>query len=386
MWHFLLSDVSNWNEFSNTLYVADIQLTSEFGNDHSKEIFGFRIFKSKGAQFLMNGNPVLMRGEANNAMFPLTGYPEMDVKEWKKIFTLFKDFGLNHFRCHSWTPPEAAFLAADELGVYIQTELPNSQEAIKDSIGNIWRKKEFDRIINSYGNHPSFVLMTMGNEAQSRDYSFLQELVERGRKKDGRHLYATISNPGAGGFKDEYPGDDFAVAHDSKNGRRRMEAYFNRNQPETMGDYAYTMKGRPVPQISHEIGQWLVYPDVSEIGRYKGVLRPINLEYIRKNLKEKGLLNQVKEFVGASGRLSLLLYKEEIERSLRTPIYGGFQLLGLQDSYDWGSAYVGQINNFFEPKFYVTAKYFSQFCGPQILLARFKKRVWLKHRDVKSKY
>jgi hypothetical protein len=269
--------------------------------------------------------------------------------------------------------------------MYIQAELPNGEDAIKDPVGNVWRRQEFDRIVDTYGNHPSFVLMTMGNEAKIRDYTFLKELVQRGHKRDRRHLYATISNPEAGGYRDECPGDDFAVAHGSRRGRRRMEPYFNRNTPETEGDYRNTMVDRPVPQMSHETGQWYVYPDISEIEKYTGVLDPVTLKYFKEKLRENGLLEQARDFVEASGRLSLLLYKEEVERSLRTPVYGGFQLLGLQDSFDQGAAYVGQVNNFFEPKFYVTAEDFRKFCAPQVLLARFSKRVWLNSEIFKAK-
>jgi hypothetical protein len=344
-------------------------------------------------QFFINGKPVLLRGEANNAQFPLTGYPPMEKAEWRKIFKLFKDFGLNHFRGHTWTPPAAAFEAADELGLYLQPELPNGGSIEEEpgkmnqqagnkpaggGIGKAWRQAEFDRILDTYGNHPSFVQMTMGNEARASQMDFLKGLVERGRKRDPRHLYASISNPEAAAILDEVPGDDFAVAHGSSKGRRRMHdnGGFTRAAPETVGDYRATMEGRPVPQIAHEVGQWYVYPDFSEIAKYTGVLRPVTLEHFRDLAAKEAVLPQAAEFVNASGRLSLLLYKEEIERALRTPQYGGFQLLGLQDSFDQGAAYVGQINNFFEPKPYVTAERFHEFCSSQVPLARLANRVW----------
>jgi len=291
---------------------------------------------------------------------------------------VLKDCGRNHGRGHAWTLPHAAFDAADELGIYVQAELPNGEASVAtDSPAGLeWRRREFDRILETYGNHPSFVLMSGGNEAKTPQIDLLKELAQHGRKVDPRRLYATISNPEASGIKDEVPGDDFAVAHGSANGRRRMEPYFNRDAPETMGDYRGTMEGRPVPQISHETGQWYVYPDLSEIDRYTGALRPVTLEHFRDLAKQEGVLYQVPDFVNATGRLSLELYKEEIERSLRTPEYGGFQLLGLQDSFDQGAAYVGMVDSFFEAKPFVTAGEFREFCGPQVPLVRMPKRVW----------
>jgi hypothetical protein len=222
-------------------------------------------------------------------------------------------------------------------------------------------------------------MMSGGNEAKTPRIDLLRELAQHGMKTDPRRLYATISNPEASGIKDEVPGDDFAVAHGSANGRRRMESFVNRDAPETMGDYRATMDGRPVPQISHETGQWYVYPDLSEIEKYTGALRPVTLEHFRDVAKQEGVLAQVPDFVNASGRLSVELYKEEIERSLRTPEYGGFQLLGLQDSFDQGAAHVGLVNSFLEPKPFVTAEEFREFCGPQVPLARMPKRVWTSH-------
>ncbi len=371
------STVKPWSEFERPLYQAGVEVKSTVGTATREDRFGFREFKTEGARFTINGTPVLLRGEANNAQFPLTGHPPMDKETWLRIFQLFKDFGLNHFRCHAWTLPHAAFEAADELGIYVQAELPNGEASVAtDSPAGLeWRRREFDRILETYGNHPSFVMMSGGNEAKTPKIDLLKELAQHGKTMDPRRLYATISNPEASGIKDEVPGDDFAVAHGSANGRRRMEPYFNRDAPETMGDYRGTMAGRPVPQISHETGQWYVYPDLSEIDQYNGALRPVTLEYFRDLAKQEGVLAQVPDFVNATGRLSFELYKEEIERSLRTPEYGGFQLLGLQDSFDQGAAYVGMVNSFFEPKPFVTAEKFHEFCGPQVPLARMAKRV-----------
>lgn len=370
--------VKLWSEFERPLYQARVEIKTAAGSALRSDRFGFREFKGEGARFTINGKPVLLRGEANNAQFPLTGHPPMDKATWLKIFGLLKDFGLNHFRCHAWVLPEAAFDAADELGIYVQAELPNGEASVAtDSAAGLqWRRAEFDRILETYGNHPSFVLMSGGNEAKTPKIELLKELAQHGKKTDPRRLYATISNPEASGIKDEVPGDDFAVAHGSAGGRRRMEPYFNRDAPETMGDYRATMVGRPVPQLSHETGQWYVYPDLSEIDQYTGALRPVTLEHFRDLAKQEGVLARVPDFVKATGRLSLELYKEEIERSLRTPEYGGFQLLGLQDSFDQGAAYVGMVNSFFEPKPFVTGEKFREFCGPQVPLARLTKRVW----------
>lgn len=41
-----------------------------------------------------------------------------------QLFQLYKDYGLNHVRFHTWIPPRSAFQAADRLGLYLYVELP----------------------------------------------------------------------------------------------------------------------------------------------------------------------------------------------------------------------------------------------------------------------
>ncbi len=374
-----------WSEFERPIYIAAITLVSIHGKHEWNQDFAFRTFSTKGTGFLINDRPVLLRGEVNNAQFPLTGHPPMTVAQWKDFYSVFVNFGINHIRFHAWTPPKAAFIAGDDMGIYLQPELPNGEDSVvTDSEDGLkWRIREFDNILREYGNHPSFVLMCMGNEAKTPKIDFLKELVVRGKKHDPRHLYASIANPEASNILDEVEGDDFAIAHGGRDGRRRLETVFNISPPETRGDYYESIKNRPVPQISHEIGQWNVYPDLNEIKKYTGALDPVHLKYFSKSAEAEGLSSQVEKFTEASGKLSLLLYKEEIERSLRTQGYGGFQLLGLQDSFDQGAAYVGQVNSFCEPKSYVTAKNFRQFCSSRVILARFYKRVWYNNETFK---
>ena len=61
---------------------------------------------------------------------------------------------------------------------------------------------------------------------------------------------------------------------------------------------------------------------------------------------------------------------------LRTPDLGGFQLLDLHDFPGQGTALIGVLDPFWNPKPYVTAQQFRRFCGPVVPLARMASRVW----------
>ena len=78
----------------------------------------------------------------------------------------------------------------------------------------------------------------------------------------------------------------------------------------------------------------------------------------------------------ASGKLQVLCYKADIEAALRTPGFGGFEILQLHDFPGQGTALVGILNPFFESKGYVTPEEFRMFCNTTVPLARMKKMIY----------
>jgi len=328
-----------------------------------------------------------MRGEHDAGSFPLTGYPSMKEEDWIRIFEIGKAHGLNHWRFHSWCPPEACFEAADEMGIYLQPELSIFSQKWEnslvgtDSSRDAFLYSELKKTLDTYGNHPSFVFMCIGNEIKG-DHTVLEDMVAWGKKYDSRHLYAGNANLEAMGKYHILEGDDFQVAHaglyERKRVARRMAHSFNSEKPNTEKDYSNTLipPFDQWPIISHEVGQWTVYPDFSEIEKYHGILAPRNLEVFQSRLKQKGMLNHAHDFMMATGKLSALLYREEMERLFRTPGMGGFQLLDLRDYPGQGSALVGMLNPFWESKGFITADEFRESCNDVTLLLKMPKRVW----------
>lgn len=62
------------------------------------------------------------------------------------------------------------------------------------------------------------------------------------------------------------------------------------------------------------------------------------------------------KYVEATGELSRLAYREEIEAAMRTRELSGISLLGLQDFPGQGTALVGMMNSHLEPKPYDFAR------------------------------
>jgi hypothetical protein len=377
-----VADPRFWDEFNPEVYSLTAELSSRGPGRasrlrHSHTVtFGLREVSAQGNQLLLNGHKLFIRGTLECCIFPLTGHPPTDVASWKRIIRVAKAHGLNLIRFHSWCPPEAAFTAADELGFYYQVETSWANQSTTLGDGkpvDQWIYDETARILKAYGNHPSFLLMPYGNEpGGGRANAYLAKYVEHFKALDPRRLWTS----GAGW--PQLPENQFHLTPDP-----RIQAWggglksrINARPPETRTDYRDYVQQRSVPVISHEIGQWCVYPNFDEIAKYLGHLKPKNFEIFRDTLRAHGLGSLASAFLLASGKLQTLCYKEEIESALRTPGMGGFELLDLHDFPGQGTALVGVLDPFWEEKGYVTAREFSRFCNCTVPLARLDKRVF----------
>jgi len=367
-----------WDEFSPNLLTLSVTIESDDGITDTREFrTGMREFKADGTQFAINGRKTFIRGTLDCCIYPKTGHPPTDVAEWKRIIGVAKAHGLNLIRFHLWCPPEAAFVAADELGFYFHVEASswaNQSTTIGDGKPvDKWIYEETDRILKYYGNHPSFILMPYGNEPGGKNHkAYLAKWVDHYKALDSRRLWTS----GAGW--PELPENQW---HNVPGPRIQswgggLKSRINAKPPETTTDYRDYISKRNVPVVSHEIGQWCVYPNFDEIKKYTGYLKPKNFEIFRDRLAEHGMLDQARDFLLASGKLQTLCYKEDIESALRTPGMGGFELLDLHDFPGQGTALVGVLDPFWEEKGYVTPKEYSRFCNSTVPLARLAKRVF----------
>lgn len=370
-----------WDEFAPSRCEISARLVQEgIGRrttvDSRQTSFGFREISTKSTQFTINGHKTFLRGTLECAIFPKTGHPPMEIEEWRRIIRVAKSYGLNLIRFHSWCPPEAAFIAADELGFYFHVETcwPNQSTTLGDGKPvDQWIYDETDRILKAYGNHPSFLLMAAGNEPGGpKANAYLAKYVTHYKALDPRRLWTS-----AAGWP-ELSENQFHVSPSPRiqSWGEGLRSRINAHPPETTTDYHDYIVQRNVPVISHEIGQWCVYPYFDEIKKYTGYLKPKNFEIFRDTLASHHMSDLTHQFLLASGKLQTLCYKEEIESALRTPGMGGFELLDLHDFPGQGTALVGVLDPFWEEKGYVTAREFSRFCDSTVPLARLKKRVF----------
>lgn len=376
----LEDQVRLWSAETPDLYRMRVTLNTPQGADEQIVSFGFRDFRAQGTRFEINGRPVFLRGTLECCVFPLTGYPAMDKDYWKKIYGKCKEYGLNHVRFHSWCPPEAAFSVADSMGLYLQVECGAWAEVGSGLPQDEWIRQEGDRILKEYGNHPSFCLMAYGNEPSgNRQADYLGKLVNYWKQTDGRRVYTS-----AAGWP-YVPEADFWSTMEPRIQvwGAGLNSVINREAPRTDYDWREIIR-KDMPTVSHEIGQWCVYPRLKEREKYTGVLKAGNFDIFKASLRKNGMEHLADSFLYASGRLQTLCYKMDIEASLRTPGMAGFQLLGLNDFPGQGTALVGVLDPFWEEKGYVDGKEFSSFCSQTVPLIRFPKMVWTNKETLKA--
>ena len=371
---------TNWNGIIGEMY---LEVRGE-----KREVRGERLTPSltiKGHHFYnKEGHRIFLRGKHDACVWPLTGHCPMDFIAWHNYLSTLCDYGINHVRFHSWCPPEAAFAAADDMGIYLQPELPFWGDFnAKDSVLMAFLHQEGVNIMREYGHHPSFAMFALGNELWGSVDEMARFVTDF--RQIAPHILFTFGSNYYLGYQGVKPGMDYFTtcrvggeAWGSYDTHTRGSFSFadamtggmlNTEYPNTMMTLDAGCKKSSVPVISHETGQFQTYPDYDEIKKYTGVLYPYNMEIFRQRLDSAGMIDQAKDFHEASGLWSLELYKADIELDLRAEQMAGFQLLDLQDYPGQGSAYVGILDAFMDPKPVCTVWQWREWCNDVVPLA-----------------
>lgn len=370
--------LKRWNEFSPAIYTMTAELTYDGKTDIYSQDFGARRVHVKDKQFMIDDMPFALRGTLDCAIYPMTGYPPMDLDSWLAVYRDVKSYGMNHVRFHSWCPPEAAFTAADTEGVYISVEMPLwlnvdvcALDTGSDRRHELYYAQEALVISKTYGNHPAFIMFSNGNELIG-DFEMLEYITARTKAVDNRRLYTMTSN-----FDHNLaPCEDYMCSAEVRGHRIRLQVFHDVVSEHTCITYDDAVADTPVPIISFEVGQYCVYPDVDCIDDFTGNMMPVNFEVIKAAMIEKGLYHKRSRYLSASGTFAALMYKEDIEAVLRTHRMGGFEILGLWDYTGQGTATIGILDVFRRSKGILTPEQFRRFCSDTVPLLKTKRIIY----------
>ena len=142
----VMDDNRLWDEFHPNIF----RLALGVGSDYQEYTFGMREAGVVDGKLYLNRHPVYLRGCVMDDYFPLWGSMPMDEATWMHIMQRLSDYGLNHVRFRGYCPPDAAFKAADKVGMYLQPEATSVAD--------------MNRLTDTYGHHPSLVLVTLGQD------------------------------------------------------------------------------------------------------------------------------------------------------------------------------------------------------------------------------
>ena len=379
---------NQWDEGDGNLYA--LVASADSLEDHTIQ-FGVRTFGAHNGRLVLNDRPVFLRSEANCCVFPQTGHMPLDKGAWTEVLQTYASFGVNCMRFHSHCPPDAAFAAADQLGMLMQPELShwNPKNALESDKSYRYYQLELRQILRAYANHPSFVMLTFGNELHTGalGHTRMDAMLAQAKALDPTRLYANGSNVHYGQVSPD-PKSDFYTSsnylqHMLRATSAQMVGYLNQQYPSAAVNYNTEMTALrqeyTQPVFSFEVGQYEILPDFDEIPSFTGITRPDNLAHIQSRAQAEGFANDWKQRVEATGELSLLAYREEVESVLRTPSISGISLLGLQDFPGQGTALVGMLNAHLlsKPYSFADPKRFRAFFTdvlPLIILPRYTYR------------
>jgi len=380
-------NIQYWNEFTPVLYTMNVTLEHRDTKNTLSERFGMRTVCVKDKQICVNGRKISLRGTTDSAVYPMTGYPPTDISEWKRVMSTVKEYGLNHVRFHAWCPPQEAFIAADEIGVYLSAEMPLwlnhdvcALDTGEDSIHKQYFLNEAINISQTFGNHPSFLMFSNGNELLG-DFEMLEHITTMVKAFDNRRLYTLTTN-----FEHTLaPCEDYLCAFEGSGKRVRVQVFHDVVSESTRLTYDEPVRETPVPVISFEVGQNSMYPDVDSSKDFTGNLIPCNLNVIKQDMIEKNIYHKLDRYLKASGAFSALYYKEECEAMERTHNMGGFQLLALNDHTGQCCSTVGLLDVFWRSKGIITPEKFRESCGeivPLLKADRFYKNTDIFHAEL----
>ncbi len=417
---FIASDALLWSEYDHNIYEISLLLSNECTQlSEKKFIFGLRSFNTDGKNFTINNIKTMLRGKHDGMIFPRTGAAPCDVSGWLKVMRTAKTYGINHYRFHTCCPPDAAFAAADILGIYMEPELPfwgtiaGKGEEGYNEIEQEYLIEEGYRMMREFGNHPSFCMFSLGNELWGNPER-LSEILRGYKSADKRHLYTQGSN----NFQHVpviLPEEDFWCGVrlnkqrlirgsygqcDAPLGHVQTEKPSTRHNYDKIIESSVSAENTPddgaeieiqygtgvkkvkavntedglspkIPIVTHEIGQYAVWPHLAEAQKYNGVLRAYNFDIFGERLEEKGMYHLNEQFFRASGMLSAQCYKEELEAAHRSENIAGYQILDIQDFSGQGTATVGMLDAFMDSKSIISAENWRSFCSDCVLLAQF---------------
>mgnify|MGYP002761551914 FL=1 len=219
-----VKNVRKWSAETPNLYTLVVSPIQNGGMYLPYEIVqvkvGFRKVEIKNKQFLVNGQPVLLKGANRHEIDPDEGYNLSEQRMIQDIM-MMKRMNINAVRtCHYPDDPRWYDLC-DKYGLYVVAEANQESHGFQYGDDAAAKKPEFAKQImernqhnvSMFYNHPSIVTWSMGNETVMGD-NFLQAYkwiksqdktrpvqYEQARRGEGTDIFCPMYYPVAASEK-----------------------------------------------------------------------------------------------------------------------------------------------------------------------------------------
>lgn len=213
-----VKNVRKWSAETPNLYTLVVSPIQNGGMYLPYEIVqvkvGFRKVEIKNKQFLVNGQPVLLKGADRHEMDPDEGY---NVSEQRMIqdIMMMKRMNINAVRTSHYPNDPRWYDLCDKYGLYVVAEANQESHGFQYGDDAAAKKPEFAKQImernqhnvSMFFNHPSIVTWSMGNETVMGDnflkaYKWIKEQdktrpvqYEQARRGEGTDIFCPMYYP-----------------------------------------------------------------------------------------------------------------------------------------------------------------------------------------------
>ncbi|MEG1863871.1 MAG: glycoside hydrolase family 2 TIM barrel-domain containing protein [Alistipes sp.] len=170
---FEVPNPAKWTAETPNLYTLQIALSDgRKGTETTTQAVGFRSVEIRGAQLLVNGQPVLIKGANRHEMDPLTGYVVSRERMIEDIRAM-KQLNINAVRTSHYPNAPAWYALCDQYGLYVLDEANAESHGMmghNPSLANypsyaLAHLQRSQRMVLRDKNHPSVIIWSLGNEA-----------------------------------------------------------------------------------------------------------------------------------------------------------------------------------------------------------------------------
>jgi beta-glucuronidase len=184
---FNLKNITYWSPSSPKLY--DITLSTK--SDKITDQIGFRSIKTQGADILLNGESIFLKGISIHEESPINGGRCNSEEDALKLLKYAQSLGCNFVRLAHYPHNEHMLRLADQMGILVWEENPvywtiswENEETYSNA------QHQLSEVIDRDKNRASVIIWSMANETPISDArnKFLTKLAKYTKVKDPTRL------------------------------------------------------------------------------------------------------------------------------------------------------------------------------------------------------